>query len=149
MRPCSDLCADQAAAFPGRFDSLSAIVDFVTQAARLAGLESSDVHAVQLAVDEACTNIIEHAYGGEDLGSIRCTYTVDRSGLTITLCDRGIPFDPASVPDPDLHSQLECRQEGGLGLYLMRHLMDEIRFQFSPDQGNTLTMIKRRKLSTD
>jgi serine/threonine-protein kinase RsbW len=145
MTPSSDQIADRAAVFPGRFDSLSAIIDFVTRAAQSAGLDLPAIHAVQLAVDEACTNIIEHAYGGEGRGEIECCCTITHYSLTVTLCDRGAPFDPGSVPDPDLHSHLENRQEGGLGLFLMRQLMDEIRFQFTPSEGNILTMVKRRK----
>lgn len=135
----------QSAAFPGQFDSLSAILQFVTQAAKRAGLDAQAIYAVQLAVDEACSNIIEHAYGGEGQGEIQCVCVVNRRGLTVTLRDQGAPFDPSSVPDPDLYSPLEERREGGLGLYLMRRLMDELHFEFIPGTGNVLTMVKRRR----
>lgn len=135
----------QSALFPGRFDSLVAIVDFATEAARAAHLDERSVDAVQLAVDEAFSNIIEHAYGGEDRGEVNCTCHVVPGRLTITLSDSGRPFDPAVVPEPNLCDDIEARDEGGLGLYLMRQLMDNVCFQFHPQLGNMVTMVKIAK----
>jgi serine/threonine-protein kinase RsbW len=134
----------QTATFPGRFDSLAAIGEFVSRAAEAAGLDARAVYQVQMAVDEACSNIIRHAYGGEGHGSIECTCRVEDEGLTVVLYDQGRRFDPGSVPDPDLSPRLEDRTGGGLGLYFMRQLMDEVRFEFTPDAGNRLTMVKRK-----
>jgi serine/threonine-protein kinase RsbW len=134
----------QTRAFPGRFDSLAAIGEFVSRAAEAAGLDARAVYSVQMAVDEACSNIIEHAYGGEGRGNIECTCRVDDDGLTVVLRDEGRFFDPTSVPTPDLHANLEDRTGGGLGLYFMRQLMDEVHFEFTPGSGNLLTMVKRK-----
>jgi serine/threonine-protein kinase RsbW len=134
--------------FPGRFDSLARIGEFIARAARSAGLDPTATYAVEMAVDEACTNIIEHAYGGEGCGDIECTYRITPSGLTVTLRDHGRPFDPSSIPEPRIHANLEERKEGGLGLYLIRKLMDEVHFEFIPDAGNTLTMVKRRETTS-
>jgi serine/threonine-protein kinase RsbW len=131
--------------FPGRLDSLAAISEFVARAAEAAGLDARDVYAVQMATDEACSNIIEHAYGGEGRGPIECTCRIHGDGLTVTLRDYGRPFDPDNVPAPDLHTDLEDRDVGGLGLYFVRKLMDEVHFEFTPDSGNVLTMVKRRE----
>jgi len=130
---------------PARFDSLLPINEFVTAAAKAAGLNASAVYAVQLAVDEAFTNIIEHAYGGEGHGEIECTCRINFNGLTVILRDHGRPFDPTNVPEPDLTAGLESRQKGGLGIYFMRHLMDEVHFEFSLESGNVLTMVKRKE----
>jgi serine/threonine-protein kinase RsbW len=64
--------------------------------------------------------------------------------LTVVLRDKGRFFDPTSVPDPDLQANLEDRTGGGLGLYFMRQLMDEVHFEFTPGSGNLLTMVKRK-----
>lgn len=130
--------------FPGRFSSLSEISEFVTRAAREAGLDEDAISAVQLAVDEACSNIIEHAYGGEDRGEIECTCHINAEGLTVVLRDKGRPFDPAQVPEPDPHPDLKRCAVGGLGLHFMRKMMDEVRFEFTPDTGNILIMTKQR-----
>jgi serine/threonine-protein kinase RsbW len=98
-----------------------------------------------MAVDEACANIIGHAYGEEGLGDIEVSYRIDGNGLTLSLRDFGRPFDPTGVPQPDLDSPLEARSAGGLGLYLMRKLMDRVEFESSPDAGNVLTLVKLRE----
>ena len=134
----------KTATFPARFDSLAAIGECVTRAAEAAGLDARAVYAVQLAVDEACANIIEHAYGGEGRGDIECTCIVNNNGLTVILRDNGRPFDPTSVPEPDLCASLEDREVGVLGLYCIRQLMDKVRFEFTSDSGNLLTMVKRK-----
>lgn len=129
--------------FPGRFESLEAIREFAGQAAREAGLNENDVYAVQLAVDEACSNIIEHAYEGEDQGEIECRCTVEPSGVTVTLHDQGQQFEPDFVPQPDVASALEDRRIGGLGLFLIHKLMDDVRFEFN-GTGNIVRLVKRR-----
>ncbi len=139
----------QTLTFPGQFDSLALISEFVTRAAKAAGLDARAVYAVQTAVDEACSNIIEHAYGGEGRGTIECTCRINDDGLTVILRDHGRPFDPTSVPEPHLHASLEDRDRGCLGLYFMRRLMDEIHFEFTPDSGNVLTMVKRSGMTSD
>jgi anti-sigma regulatory factor (Ser/Thr protein kinase) len=136
----------QTLTFPGRFEGLAAISEFVTRAAMDAGLDARAIYAVQLAVDEACSNIIEHAYGGEGRGNIECTCRVNDVGLTIILRDRGRSFDPDLVSEPNECPELEdddCTG-GGLGLYFMRQLMDAVDFTFTPGSGNQLTMVKRR-----
>jgi serine/threonine-protein kinase RsbW len=96
---------------PAKGEQLAAIGRFVSAAALEAGLGERKAYHVQTAVDEACANIIYHA------------------------------FDPASVPEPDVTADLEERVEGGLGRYLMRKLMDDVRHDFRRD-GNVLTMVK-------
>jgi serine/threonine-protein kinase RsbW len=135
--------------FPGRFESLAEIGEFIRQAAEAAGLDERATYEVELAVDEACSNIIEHAYCCEDdsppseRDDIQCTCRIGDEGLTIVLRDYGRPFDPQSVPEPDRDADLEEREVGGLGLYLMHRLMDEVGFEFTSDDGNVLTMVKR------
>jgi len=133
------------AIFPAALDSLSRINDFVTAAAESAGFAPQAVYAVQMAVEEACSNIIEYAYAGDVAGDIACTCAVDDAGLTITLCDHGRSFDPAVVPEPDLSCSLEDRQVGGLGLYLMHQMMDEVHFECQAGVCNLLTLVKYKQ----
>jgi serine/threonine-protein kinase RsbW len=134
--------------FPGRYESLAEIAEFVKEAASEAGLTSFDIYAVETAVDEACSNIIEHGYQGEGIGKIEVSVDVTDKGLTIILHDNGRPFDPDAVPDPDLDAPLEERESHGLGLYFMRELMDEVHFAFTTDRGNTLTLVKHKEKKT-
>jgi serine/threonine-protein kinase RsbW len=133
------------AKFPARFESLEKISQFVVQAAREAGFDESAVYAVELAVDEACSNIIEHAYGGEDRGDIQCSYQIAKNNLTITLRDKGRPFNPNNILEPNFGAPIEELQPRGAGLFLMRKLMDEVKFEFEADSGNVLTMVKHRE----
>ena len=134
--------------FPARFDSLAAICDFVTQRAQVAGLGPRAVYAVQVAVDEACSNIIEHAYRDQERGTIECTCRAKQDRLIIQLHDHGRPFDPATVPKPDLQADLNERHAGGLGVFFIQQLMDAVQFESIPGQGNTLTLTKCRTPAT-
>ncbi len=108
-----------------------------------AGFESFAVYSIEMAVDEACSNIIEHAYEGEGKGDIRCTCSVTEDTLKVIIKDRGKPFDLSSVPPPNLSDDLEERQAHGLGLHFIRKWMDEVDF-LSKDAENTLTMVKHK-----
>ena len=131
------------AIFPGRFKSLAKISEFVSQFAEEAGLDETATYTVLVAVDEACSNIIEHAYGGEGRGDIKCACDVKDDALTITLCDRGDPFDPVCVPEPDFNVPLQELKLRGVGLVLIQKIMDEVEFSSTPDGENILTMTKR------
>jgi serine/threonine-protein kinase RsbW len=130
---------------PGRYENLVKIAEFVRQASVEAGLDSFAVYSVETAVEEACSNIIEHAYGGEDRGSIECSCSSDDNGLTIRLCDTGKPFKPETVRDPDVRAPLKKRPSHGLGLFIMRKWMDNVQFEYKPDVGNILTMVKHKE----
>ena len=125
------------------YASLASIGDFVREFAQNAGFESFAVYSIEMAVDEACSNIIEHAYGGEGKGTIRCTCSFDRQSLAVILKDQGKSFDPAAVPRPNLSQNLDDRKANGLGMYFIRQWMDEVSFQTSGSE-NILTMIKHK-----
>lgn len=130
--------------FPGRYDSLASISDFVSKAAVEAGLDDKDVYAVQLAVDEACCNIIDHAYQGEGRGDMQCSVEIGKGELTVRLSDRGKPFDLDAVPPPTLNKPIEELKSRGVGLFLIRKMMDNVHYEYDPKYGNVLTMVKRR-----
>lgn len=127
----------------GNYQNLTAIGQFVTHWAIESGLDERAVYAVQMAVDEACSNIIEHAYGGEGKGDVELYCRKLDDGLEVTIRDQGHPFDPTAIDAPNIHAPLEERGEGGLGLFLMKELMDEVAFEFSKG-GNTLLLVKKK-----
>jgi len=126
--------------------NLEKICDYVTECAQNAGLDDSETYAVQLAVDEATTNIIEHGYGGECPSRIDITCEVMNDGLKVIIYDDAEPFDFSSVPDPEINVSLDELKPRGLGVFLMRKMMDEVKYETDPDLGNTLTMIKHHHL---
>ena len=128
--------------FPAQFEYLDAIREFAAAAARQAGLDDKDLYNFQLAVDEAASNIIEHAYEGIPDGQVEISLDVTSTAITIVMRDSGKRFDPDQTSVPDLDAALEDRMVGGLGLFFMRKLMDEVRFEWLPGQGNLLTMVK-------
>ena len=130
--------------FPGRYESLAALSEYISEQAAAAGMNEKEIYAVQLAVDEAASNIIDHAYGGENRGEIECTCTIGRNQIEVVLKDQGEAFDPAQVAALPIGAPLEEFGPGGAGLMLMNKLMDEVRFEFL-DGGNVLTLVKRKK----
>jgi anti-sigma regulatory factor (Ser/Thr protein kinase) len=130
--------------FTASFDNLDEIREFVGEKARLVGFSDKEIYAIQLATDEASTNIIEHAYAGVEDGKIEIDCDIDNGELIIVMRDHGKPFNPSSVPEPNVKADLSDRQIGGLGMYLMRKLMDEVSYEISTETGNVLTMVKRK-----
>ncbi len=127
--------------FPAQLNQLEAIGEFVTAAARQANMGERDIFAVQMAVDEAATNIIVHGYQEQEGATLSIACRKEADDLVIEMRDRGRPFDPCEVPEPDLHTPLEKRQEGGLGIFLMRRMMDRVEFSRQGDE-NVLTMVR-------
>ena len=136
---------------PGRYDQIRVICEFVADGAKNAPFSDDEIFHIELACDEACTNIIEHAYSGEDQGPIEVTWDVQPEGFTITLTDQGETFDPTAVPTPSTPTELNNLEEldnvkvGGLGLHFMKKLMDKVIFTFKEGKGNQLIMIKEIK----
>lgn len=129
--------------YPAQFQYLDEIREFVAEVARKGGFGEKEVYSIQLAADEAASNIIEHAYAGVKNGSLEVSCGMEGDVITIILRDQGRPFNPDSVQPPNLKADLSDRQIGGLGIYLMRKLMDDVRYETS-SRGNSLTLIKRR-----
>ncbi len=127
--------------FPGSYSSLVKISEFVTHEAKQLDFSDFDLYKIETAVDEACSNIIEHAYGQENLGDIEISVIINPEKLTITLTDFGKPFDPKYVKEPNLSSNLSDRDNHGLGIYMMKQWMDVVEFDSENDR-NVLTLIK-------
>ncbi len=136
--------------FPADFKSLDDLRVYVGKAAEACDFSSDDIYHVQVAVDEAFSNIVEHAFEAEPKEDVDCICQITSSALTIILRDHGHPFDPEQIPGPPLSASLRERKKGGLGLFFMRKWMDEVRFEVKPcgekkHPCNILTMIKLRK----
>jgi serine/threonine-protein kinase RsbW len=135
----------QTVQFAAKFEFLDEIREFVGEIARTGGFSDKEVYNIQLASDEAASNIIEHAYEGISDGFLEISCDVKGDAITIILVDHGESFDPSDVPAPDLKADLSERKIGGLGIFLMRKLMDEVHYDAEPGENrNKLTMIKRK-----
>lgn len=127
-----------------QIENLGVISDFITSAASQFGLDEDQAFAVQMAVDEACANVIEHAYAGRTDGNIQIRTELVNDQVVVTIHDHGQPFDPTAVLPPDVCAPIEEQEDRCLGLFLMGKLMDSVDFQFDAAHGNLLTMTKRR-----
>ena len=136
----------QSIQFPAKFEYLDEIREFVGNIARAGGFGNKEIYNIQLATDEAASNIIEHAYEGIADGVLELSCGFKGTAMVIILIDHGEPFDPSEIPLPDLKADLSERKIGGLGIFLMRKLMDEVHYDSQPGKNsNTLTMIKQKR----
>jgi serine/threonine-protein kinase RsbW len=122
-------------------DHVSEVREFVGRIGEELALESHVIFELQLAVEEACSNVVFHAYDGQG-GDLEVSIEPVDGGVQVVLRDWGVAFDPQTVRVPDVQAPLDQRPLGGLGLHIMRQMMDQVEFQFDPDRGNTLTLVK-------
>ncbi len=100
-----------------------------------------DKAKIILAVDEAVANVVEHAYEGKK-GDIDLVFFLDEDRLEITIRDNGKKFNPELIPTPDIHEHIKRGLKGGLGMFLMRKIMDEVRYSLDSTYVNELVMVK-------
>ena len=124
----------------GKLESLPLVSDFIVNSMLKFGMGDHEMFQVQIAVDEAITNIIMHGeLEEENKIRLKCEKSGDR--VKIVIEDEGKPFDPTTTENPDLNAPLEEREMGGLGVYFIKKSMHEIKYEFK-DVKNILTMIK-------
>ncbi|MFC1910114.1 ATP-binding protein [Chloroflexota bacterium] len=131
-----------------KMENLPLVTDFVEDVLAQIGADQASSYKIQLAIDEACTNVIKHAYGQED-GPVRLVMELIDDDLVINLHDNGKPFAPDTIPPPDLDAELEARKIGGLGIYFVKKVMDEVSYSFDDVAGNRLIMRKRLLLNKE
>lgn len=128
---------------PSSTQNLALIREFVTVVGAQAGLADDDVAKLELAVDEACANVIEHAHFGDITKDVVVRATFDETTLRIEVIDSGAGFDPSVLPNADLDRLMHERRAGGLGFHVIQKLMDEVSYEIVPGQTNRLRMVKR------
>lgn len=118
--------------FRRRIDALDGIFQFLDEFALIAGLDDRSKSRLGLVVEELFTNMVRHSKGaGHDVG-IRLERRDQRLHLELT-DDDVEPFDPDTVPVPDVSAGLESRRPGGLGLHLVRAMVDELDYRYEPE----------------
>lgn len=130
-----------------RTENLSLIRDFINSSASEINIPKDIVENIILAVDEACTNIIKHAYKYSPDGDILIKVKPSSTKFVISIIDNGISFEPDTVPEPDLQKYYRQRRVGGLGIYLMRTLMDEVKYISKPGKYNEVLLSKNIKVA--
>ena len=130
---------------PADIRFLGIVASFVSQMAKLSGMVQEEIFQVELAVDEACTNVIVHGYEEDGLQSFSVTCNFDEEAFLAEVEDHGKCFDFDAVPEPDIDAPIEERKVGGLGIYLIRQTMDQVTYQKGKDGFNRLSMKKSLK----
>ncbi len=128
-------------------ENLSLIRDFVSTAAIDAGVQTDAVENIILAVDEACTNIIKHAYQSFPDGELIIKTKSTLSRFVVSITDYGKSFEPEMIPEPDLQKYYRQKRVGGLGMYLMKTLMDDVKYVSVPGKYNEVLLSKNIKMA--
>jgi anti-sigma regulatory factor (Ser/Thr protein kinase) len=127
---------------PSATEFLAAIRDVARRAAELFGCDPALAEQVALAVDEASTNVIQHAYGGASDRQIELRFDHSGERLSVEIEDDGAPLDEHTFPEVDLQLYASERRRGGLGVHLMSRIMDEVSFSRG-GRGNVCRLRKR------
>lgn len=133
---------------PSSTRHLGEVRRFVEDHARQARLREDDIEHFKIAVDEACTNIIKHAYLGEDQHQIDLDVIVDEDRFTVRIRDDGRAFHPSMYTEPNIFKFAETRRAGGFGVHIMKRFMDKVEFQ-SNGNVNEVRLTKFRNGQED
>ena len=125
-------------------DNLDVIRNFVVRIAREMGFSDEQVYDIEVAVDEAASNVIKHAYSHRNSGKRPLDIKVKKNKkfIEITITDKGKGFNPDEVKEPQIEEYLKKMKRGGLGLYLIKQLMDDVAFRIKPGVRNEIIMKK-------
>lgn len=124
-------------------EHLSEVREFVAKHAAAFGFNQQEVADIQLAVDEAYTNIIKHAYQNNADETVEIELGYDNTKFWITLLDTGNTFDVSTYSKPNICQRIKEKKRGGVGVYLIRKLMDDVEYQ-TEDATNTIRMTKKK-----
>ncbi len=131
---------------PADSANLVLIRQFVSGIAMEMGFDEDGVDQIQLAVDEACANVVKHAYSSDNANGaqhlINVTVRKKADKIEITVADKGSGFNADGLQSPDMDEYLEERKKGGLGGHLIRTFMDKVTFRMQPGIRNEVKMIK-------
>ena len=134
--------------FPNETGQLKVVRAFVADVVRQGAVPRAFENGILLAVDEAVTNIITHAYKEGRRDIIEITLDIDPRRFTVAIRDSGTSFDPKAIPSPSMKDHLTNGKRHGMGIFLMRQVMDEVEYLFKEGVRNELRMVKylqRRK----
>lgn len=134
--------ATHALRIPADLGRLWEVRDVVRAAAEEAHATQACTADMVQAVDEATTNAIIHGYGSQ-AGWVEVAATTRDDQFVVTIEDDAPPFDPTTVPEPDLSVHPAERRPGGMGVLLARLCVDEMTYQPRPGGGNILTLVRR------
>ena len=138
-----DIWQRKSIVLPNDVQEVPQLNAFVEEVCEAAGFQSGVILQVQLAVEEAVVNVMKYAYPPDTHGNVTVETQLRENSLTFILMDSGKPFDPTTVPEPDITLSATQRAIGGLGMHLVRQIMDSVTYA-REDHFNVLTLVKER-----
>ncbi|MCF0186330.1 MAG: ATP-binding protein [Bacteroidaceae bacterium] len=125
-----------------KIENIPVVTDFVDEQLELHGCAMKAIMQINVAIDELFGNISHYAYNPENgMATIRVDVDDDTYVVAITFEDKGVPFDPLNRPDPDVSLTMDEREVGGLGILMVKKVMDEVTYEYK-DGTNILTIKK-------
>lgn len=129
---------------PTRTEELHRIRQVVEEEAVRFGFDRETAFRIALAVDEACTNIIKHSYSGNPGQTFEIEIATRGDNFLVVLTDHGKSFDPGSLPELDMKRYFEQCLRGGLGVHIIRLVMDDVVYNVTTNHANQLCLVKHR-----
>ncbi len=134
---------EQSISVPASTAYISAVRDFVGLYANKFGFSDTEVDEIRLAVDEAYTNVIKHAYQYDENQRVLISIGAMNDEFWVSITDHGRAFNPELYSEPDIKERIRLKKRGGVGVYLIRRLMDAVEYS-NMDGVNEIRMTKRR-----
>ncbi len=124
--------------FPASIDAIEQVAMLLEERMEQADVPMMEAARIQLAVEEAVTNVVNHGYKGRECGEVSVRVENHGRDIRITIRDQGHPFDPTSIPPADVTADLEHRRIGGLGVHLIRSVMDSVSYSRIGDENRLI-----------
>ena len=132
---------------PAQLGNLERLVKSVSDCAEAQGFDEKRMREIELATEEAIVNICHYSYPGEP-GDVEIECKLEEGRFIIEIKDSGIPFDMTSFSAPDITADVTERKIGGLGIFLIKKVMNEVRYRRENNQNILdLIVLKRKKQS--
>lgn len=130
-------------AIPAQMSYMGQVRDFIEHIGVKYKYSDKIINSYKLVIEESCTNIIRHGYRDIKGGEISIKAIIRQQSLTVVITDQGISYDPRQAQTPDLEKYIQIGKKGGLGIFMMRKLMDDVHYNIT-SRGNELRLTKQR-----
>lgn len=130
---------------PAKLEYLHRCMHLVSSCAKQQGFDNRRINEIELVTEESLVNIFNYAYGGGG-GDVEIACLLDRDEMfIIEITDAGVPFNILDVPDPDVCADIDHRNIGGLGIFMIRQLMDDVKYRREGGKNILTLMVRKTK----
>jgi sigma-B regulation protein RsbU (phosphoserine phosphatase) len=138
----ANICLEDSITLPNDISTIPQLNEFVDVVCESVNLEMAETMSLNLALEEAVVNVMDYAYPNGGQGDVTIKAKSDKKNLVFVIIDSGIPFDPTQKEEVDTTLSAEERSIGGLGIHLVRNIMDNVSYERIDDK-NVLTLVKK------